>query len=143
MQHLLRESEFGADYKKNFEYSRKFPTLRKIFMNASDFSRPKTPRHPKKFGKKCDLIPQPLEKFLFYFIRFFLNSLEIVILQQKLKSKMQKSQIFGISLYFFRKIFSITYDCPTFFCIKVSICEEISIRYTLQSWILFGQTANP
>ena len=53
------------------------------------------------------------------------------------------AQIFITSLYSFLKIFSFitSYNYSMLFCIEVSICEPISIRYTLKSLIQYGKIA--
>ena len=55
---------------------------------------------------------------------------------------MQKASKFPSALYFLR-IFSyiMSYDFPMLFCIKVSICEPISIGYTVNSLIPDEKTA--
>ena len=55
---------------------------------------------------------------------------------------MHKSLRFSSALFSFLKIFSSirSYDRPMLFCIKVSISEPISIRYTQKSLIQYGNT---
>ena len=103
-----------------------------------------TPQPPKVL-KKCDLNPQTLEKLKLYFGRFFINSLEIVISQQKFKSKNSKMAQIFITSYSFLNIFSfiMSYDCPMLLCINVSIGAPISIRYSLKSLISQAKTAKP
>ena len=104
---------------------------------------PQTPPKKKTFENGASPL-QSLENFKFYFGQFFVNSPEIVIFQEKLKSENAEiAQIFITSLYSLLKIFwyIMSYDCPMLFCIKVSICEPISIRYTLESLIPYGKTA--
>ena len=57
---------------------------------------------------------------------------------------MQKSLYFRYLLHSFLKFFSniMSYDCPMLFCIKVSLFEPISIRYTLKSLIRMAKQQN-
>ena len=52
-----------------------------IFEVAVIYTDPSNPPDPQTFEKGDLTTPQPLEKLKFYFRRFFINSLEIVIFQ--------------------------------------------------------------
>ena len=108
-----------------------------MYTRSVMYTSPQPTRPHKVLNKGALNLPPPsLEKLNFYFRRFLINSLEILIFQLKLKWKDAKiAQIFITSLYFFLIIFSyiMSYDCPILLCIKVSICEPISIRYAPNS----------
>ena len=108
------------------------------------FTDPNPPRPP-KVVKKVIWPPNPLKNNFFYLGRLFLNSLEIVIFYRNWSKKCKLAQIFIISLYSCPKTvsFIMPYDCPMLLCIKLSIYEQISIRYTLKSLIPNCKTATP
>ena len=116
MSTLFRKSspEKVCMHQKSYNYSRFFhPSFCFVFSNQQYpceiiiccqrkmqwfIQTPQLPR-PQKFWNWL-LDPQPLEKLYFYFGSFFLDSLEIVIFQEKLNSRNEKSLKFSSSLFF-------------------------------------------
>ena len=104
------------------------------------------PPDPPKFCKMSTWPPKSWKKFKKFGVFFFLTSLPRVVFQewffnrnwsQKCKSRSNLS-----SLCILSKIFSfiMSYDSSMLYCIKLSLREPISIRYTQMYLIFYGKT---